>query len=351
MLNAAKRLAYFDFGIHKVAWERLEKEPDIELLRLLPNMDLDPVWPKMAKIHGFQMASDRSELPDALFGNRVLLERCPELLVLSVHGAGYDIVDVDACTEAGVLVVNQAGGNKEPVAEHALGMMLCLSKRIREADQALRRDRNWHRNDFMGHDLRGQTLGIVGLGNIGTRLAQLCRTLFEMRVIAYDPYISDADFAERGAERATRLDDLMRQADFVSINCPRNDETRGMIGADEYAAMKPTAYLINTARGGIHDEAALVAALRNGELAGAGLDVWDKEPPPLDHPLLQMDNVIGSPHTAGVTHEGRHSIASFAADQWKVIFAGRRPPRLINPDAWPKYTTRFERAFGVPVRE
>jgi D-3-phosphoglycerate dehydrogenase len=140
---------------------------------------------------------------------------------------------------------------------------------------------------------------------------------------------------------------LLQRADYVSVNCPLTAETRGMIGARQYALMQPHAYFITTARGFIHDEAALAEALREKRIAGAGVDVWAKEPPPPEHPLLQFDNVIASQHTAGVTHEARAHIATIAAEQLLEIFAGKRPPRLINPEAWPAFARRFERAFGT----
>jgi len=139
---------------------------------------------------------------------------------------------------------------------------------------------------------------------------------------------------------------LLRRSDYVSISCPLTKESRGMIGAREFALMQPHAYFITTARGFIHDEAALEQALRNKSIAGAGLDVWAKEPPPPDHPLLQFDNVLASPHTAGVTREARENMARIAAEQLLDALDGRRPPRLVNPQVWPAYVRRFERTFG-----
>ena len=204
---------------------------------------------------------------------------------MSSNGAGYDTVDVKACTEAGVLVVNQSGGNRHSVAEHVLAMLLTLSKRIIETDRVMRREDGMNRNTYIGNEAHGKTIGIVGLGNVGSRVAELCRGLFAMPVLAYDPYLSAEEVARRGA-RKVELDTLMAEADFVSVNCPLTEETRGMIGAKQFARMKPTAFFINTARGFIHDEKALEELLKAKKIAGAGLDVWDKEPPPTNHPLL-----------------------------------------------------------------
>jgi D-3-phosphoglycerate dehydrogenase len=165
-----------------------------------------------------------------------------------------------------------------------------------------------------------------------------------MPVLAYDPYLSEYQVTARGAEKVG-LDQLLHRADFVSIHCPRNTETLGMIGGREFELMKPTAWFINTARGGIHDEAALEAALANGTIAGAGLDVWAVEPPPPDHPLLRFETVVATPHTAGVTEESREQNARIAAAQLIDIFDGCRPPRLLNPDVWPAYAERFFRIF------
>jgi D-3-phosphoglycerate dehydrogenase len=166
-----------------------------------------------------------------------------------------------------------------------------------------------------------------------------------MQVIAYDPYLDEKTIVERGAAKVT-LDELMRRADFVSINCPLDEETRGMIGARQFALMQPHAYFITTARGFIHDERALADALREKRIAGAGLDVWDKEPPPSDHPLLKYDNVIASPHMAGVTREARANMGKIAAEQLIMTLDGKRPPRIVNPQVWPAYAKRFEQTLG-----
>src|SRR3977135_987504 len=181
-------------------------------------------------------------------------------------------------------------------------MLLTLSKRILEADRALRREANVNRNELVGMEAQGKTIGIVGLGNVGRRIAALCRGLLGMNVLAYDPYLSATEMAARGGEKV-ELDVLLRRSDYVSISCPLTKQSRGMIGARQFALMQPHAYFITTARGFIHDEAALVGALRSKLIAGAGLYVWSKEPPPPDHPLLQFDNVLASPHTAGRARE------------------------------------------------
>ena len=167
-----------------------------------------------------------------------------------------------------------------------------------------------------------------------------------MRVLSYDPYVSAEVMTKHGVEKVA-LDELMRRSDFVSINCPLDDTTRNMISTRQFGLMQKHAYFITAARGFITDEKALEDALRGKQIAGAGLDVFSKEPPAMDHPLLQFDNVIASPHTAGVTKEARANMGKFAAEQLILTLDGKQPPRMVNPEVWPAYAKRFERAFGI----
>src|SRR5579863_4584262 len=340
-----KRVFYVKYLANEIYADILRARPDIRLDRLENESPEEVSAPILAAAHAYQVGAARDELARHFHVDSELLKRAPNLLIVSSNGAGYDPVDVDACNEAGVLVVNQSGGNAHSVAEHAVGMLLTLSKRIIEADRALRREANVNRNALIGTEAQGKTIGIVGLGNVGRRIAELCKGLLRMNVLAYDPYLSATEMAARGGEKV-ELDTLLSRSDYVSISCPLTRDNRNMIGAREFALMRPHAYFITTARGFIHDEAALADALRNKRIAGAGLDVWAKEPPPPDHPLLQFDNVIASPHTAGVTKEARENMARIAAEQMLDALDGKRPPRLINPEVWPAYVKRFERAFG-----
>jgi len=325
--------------------EIIGQRADVRLDMLEHDSPSDVATPILGAAHAYQTSSTRDELVRHYHTSTDFLGKTPNLLVVSTNGAGYDTVDVKACTERGILVVNQSGGNAESVAEHVVGMMLALVKRIGENDRALRAGSFTKRSEFMGREAFGKTMGIVGLGNVGRRVAELCGMLFRMKVLAYDPYVDADEMKKRGAEKV-ELDELLRRADFVSINCPLTDETRTMIGAREYALMQPHAYFITTARGFIHDETALVAALRDKKLAGAGLDVWDKEPPPENHPLLQFDNVIATPHMAGVTREARSNMGKIAAEQVLDALDGKPVNRIVNPQVWPDYAKRFERTFG-----
>jgi len=265
-------------------------------------------------------------------------------VALCSAGAGYDAIDVEACTARGVIVCNQGGANVEAVAEHALGFILNLSKKIGLSNRVLLRGDASDRMKLWGNDICRKTIGLVGLGKIGVRTGELCRA-FGMDVIAYDPSLDAKSIAERGAESVS-FATLLERSDFVSVHCPLTAETRGLFDSAAFAAMKPSAYFINTSRGYIHDEQALVNALQLGHIAGAGLDVFEVEPPSPLHPLLQMDNVIATPHIAGGTHEGVEALARVSAEQWITILSGKVPPRLINPAAWPQYCDRFESILG-----
>ena len=340
-----KRVCYVKYLADPVFAEILGQRPDVRLDRIENESSDDVAAPILAAAHVYQVGSARDEIARKFHVDAALISRMPDVVVVSTNGVGYDTVDVTACTDAGILVVNQAGGNREAVAEHALGMLIALSKRIAETNQAMRRARLTDRVAYMGHDVHGKTVGIIGLGNVGSRLAELCRGLFSMQVLAYDPYLTARTCEQRGAEQVA-LDDLMRRSDYVSINCPLTAETRGMIGAARFALMRPHAYLISTARGHIHDEAALAEALRRKTIAGAGLDVWASEPPPCDHPLLQFDNVLVSPHTAGVTRETRFNMGKIAAEQVLDALDGKPVARQVNPEVWPRYVQRFVDKFG-----
>lgn len=347
-LIAHRRVLRFDFWINPVFDQRLAQEPGIALQVVPAKGDDGAAWQALQGAHVYQVSPAKNELPRQFQVHDELLARCPELLCVSSGGAGHDTVDVEACTRAGVAVVNQIGGNSASVAEMAIGLMLATSRRIVESDRKLRSERGFSRESVMGHDIGGRTLGIVGIGHAGTRTAALARA-FGMRVLACDPFVDADAIRARGAEPVT-LQALVQQADIVSLHCPRDAGTLGMFDAGRFAAMKPGALFISTARGGIHDERALADALRSGHLGGAGLDVWEPEPPAVDHPLLALPNVVATFHTAGVSHEGRRNVAAMGAEQVVQVLRGQRPPRLVNPEVWPRFAARHAEAFGGPQR-
>src|SRR5580693_2563452 len=325
--------------------EILSKRGDIRLDMLEQKSPDAAALEVLSAAHAYQISSARDELAQHYHARAELLGCAPNLLIVSTNGAGYDTVDIKACTDRGILVVNQSGGNAEAVAEHVIGMMLCLVKRVNDSDRALRAGTLKNRADYIGREAFGKTIGIVGLGNVGKRIAELAGILFKMKVLAYDPYLPADVVKARGAEKV-ELDELLRRSDFVSINCPLTDETRKLMGAREFALMQPHAYFITTARGSIHDEDALEKVLRDKKIAGAGLDVWEKEPPPASHPLMKYDTVMVTPHMAGVTVEARAKMGQIAAEQILDALDGKPVPRIINPQVWPAYAKRFEKAFG-----
>jgi D-3-phosphoglycerate dehydrogenase len=338
-----------EFWIDPAFDQILSGEPSIALQTCAVEGDDDALGRALSRAHVLQTNSARDELPAHLIADTALMERCPNLLAVSANGSGCDTIDIDACTHAGVMVMNQVGGNADSVAEMTLGLMLSVLRRIPESDRRLRSaERGFSREDLMGRELRGRTLGLVGMSEIGRRTAALGRA-FGMRVLGFDPGLDAQELARRGAE-AVAFDELLRQSDVVSLHCPRNAHTVGMMNAARFAAMKPGAIFITTARSGIHDEAALADALTRGHLAGAGLDVWEQEPPPPDHPLLALPNVVATYHTAGVTQEARRNNATLAATQIsQLLTTGKRPERLVNPQVWPMARARLA-ALGLPAR-
>ncbi len=343
-VNSSKTVYYLNRVAHPVFLETIGAEPDIELHKFTSDSPSGDIEPVMAAAHAYQIDSTRSNIPEEYWGNEALLARSPNLLLLSTNGAGYDTIDVPACTRAGVLVVNQSGANREAVAEHALGLIVSVSKRIAETDRALRRG-GVDRENFIGDEIAGKTLGVIGIGNTGSTLTKICVAALGMPVLAYDPYVDAETIAGYGATKV-EFDELLERADYVSVHCPRTDETQDMFDAAAFGKMKPGAYFISTARGGIHDEAALYDALVNGHIKGAGVDVWEVEPPQTSHPLLSLENVTASPHTAGLTHTARENLGRWAAEQMIDVLKGNRPPRLINPEAWPLFQERYEKLLG-----
>ena len=341
-----KNLVYFEHWTDSVAEKILKASPDINLIRLRFG-DSDQINRRqIAAAHGLHLLP-ALELHDKWYPTKALINECKKLLAISVTGAGYDIIDVPACTETGILVVNNAGANSTSVAQHVLGMMLALSKNMVQLDRLCRTTPNIDRRDHIGRELTGKTVGIIGLGNVGSKIAGLAQQGFDMQVIAYDPYISDSYCTEMGVRRVDFIS-LFRKADFVSVNCPLTNETKGMIDLQMFKLMKSDAFFITTARGGIHNEDALEEVLSQMRIAGAGLDVFNEEPPGPGHPLMKFNNVLMTPHVAGVTDVCNRNMAEIAALQWVDIMRGHRPPRLINPEVWPAYQKRY---FGITGNE
>jgi D-3-phosphoglycerate dehydrogenase len=275
----------------------LQARDDLDLVEF-PNMisagDFEAKLREHAPVHGVALGATRFGEPE--------LEASGDMKVVTRIGVGFDAVDVPALSRRKVPLMVAGTANSPSVAEQALFMMLTLAKRAVEMHSIVK-DGKWaSRLGMLPYDLYGKTVLIIGFGRIGTRTAKRCLAM-EMDVLIYDPYKPAAEIKAAGCEPVADLDAALPRADFVSIHCPKNPETLGMFNAARLQRMKPTAYLINTARGGIIDEPALYDVLSSGKLAGAGLDVFEQEPPPSGHSLFALPNVIMAPHVAGVTRE------------------------------------------------
>jgi phosphoglycerate dehydrogenase-like enzyme len=258
----------------------------------------------------------------------------PRLRVVSTSGFGTDNIDIAAATAAGVQVVNNPGSAENSVAEHTVALVLGLAKKLTWSDAAVRSRRPWDfRGGFGAIELKGRTLGVVGFGRIGREVARKLHDGFGMEILAFDPMIDPASVAP-WAERAPTLEDLLGRSDVVSIHCALTPQTRHLFNERTLARMRPGALLINTSRGPVVDERALAAALRDGPLGGAGIDVYESEPPAPDNPLLGAANAILTAHTAGLTVESARELALAAAAQVLAVLDGARPANLVNAQVW-----------------
>ena len=248
-------------------------------------------------------------------------------LLVARLGVGYDTIDIAACTERGVLLTITPDGIRRPMAQAGMAFVLALAHRLRERDDHVRRG-GWDRFAHVGVGLDGKTLGLVGLGNVGRDLAALAGP-FGLRILAADPYVRDAP----DAVELVPLDTLLRESDFVILACPLTEETRHLIDAEALALMRPTAYLINIARGPVVDQTALTAALTGRRIAGAALDVFETEPVDAEDPLLSLDNVLLAPHAVGLLDRTFRDSGRSACESVLAVAAGRVPRYVVNPDA------------------
>jgi len=256
----------------------------------------------------------------------------PRLSVIGVASVGTDRIDLAAATRAGVMVVNAPTGNTIAAAEHTVALMLALLRRIPAADASVRAG-EWQRSRFTGTELRGKTVGIIGLGKIGRAVARRV-SAFDARVLTHDPYLT-AEQAAEGSAKLVGVPELLLRSDIVTVHTPLTAQTRGLIGRAQLEAMRPGAFLLNVARGGIVDEAALAEALRDGHLAGAALDVYSSEPMAPDNPLREAPNVVLTPHLGASTAEAQDRVAIEVAEQIVEALAGGSPPYAVNAPALP----------------
>jgi phosphoglycerate dehydrogenase-like enzyme len=272
------------------------------------------------------------------------LEGCADLLAICRFGVGYDSVDVPACTRAGVAALITTGAVDRSMAEATLAWMLALTHHVRIKDRLVRQGRWDERSHYMGCELRQRTLGVVGLGGIGRALVELVRGLGMTEPLAFDPFLEPQRATAVGA-RLVSLDELLAGADFVSVHCPLSEATRGLLGRRELSLMKPTAYLLNTARGGIVDEEALYEVLAAGRIAGAAIDCFATEPLTAPPQFAELDNVLLAPHSIGWTEELFRDIGRMACRSMLELSLGRRPAGVLNPEVFdrPAFQERWRR--------
>ena len=296
----------------------LDLPTDVEVIRLPPNPGgaVDPAT--LREIDAFVMGGGKFD-ERSLAGN-------DRLTGVFRWGVGFDTVDLVDCAQAGVVVANAPEGVKKAMAHTAIAFVLSLAHRIPDQDRFIRSGESWSfKANYIGSGLIGKTLGVVGLGNIGKEIVRIASAL-DCRILGYDPY------AKVDSPNLTHvdLDQLMRESDYIILQCALTPETTGLINADRLAMMKPTAFLVNTARGPVVDEAALIDALQNGRIRGAGLDVFEQEPIQPDNPLLAMDNVILTPHSAGWTDYFAQTTALSVSTAITSVYNGEMPANTVN---------------------
>ncbi len=307
--------------IHESGIRLLEKEVDV---MLASDFSVETVCKEIKGIHGVIVRT-------APF-TREIIESADRLEVIGRHGVGVDNIDIKAASGRGIPVVYTPNANMISVSEHAIGFILALAKRLVISDKATRQGNFALREEFAASDLDGKTLGIIGLGRIGSTLAKKCKAAFNMKILAYDPYLSPEKAKEMEVSLCDSLPELLKESDFVSIHVPFTKETRALIGERELGLMKRTAFLINVARGRIVDEKALVKALKEEWIAGAASDVFSQEPPNSDNPLLKIENIILSPHMAALTKECVIKMATGAAEGVLDVLRGNKPKYIANLD-------------------
>jgi phosphoglycerate dehydrogenase-like enzyme len=350
-LDEAGRSAYGDIGL-----SRLDAVPHIRYRFLTdhsPRRDDPAYWERFYSMH---VTPEQIKDVDGLVVLRpwvkagVFAGGAEELVVIGRSGAGYDKIDVEACTTHDVALFNAPHALNHPTAASALMFMLALAKRLPQQDRVTRAGRWDLQASVLNHEIQHRVLGIVGLGNSGRELVRLV-TPFHMRILAYSPHADPVQASALGV-KVTTLPELLRQADFVSLHTRLTPQTRRLIGAAELALMKPTAYFINVARGELVDQAALVAALREGKIAGAGLDVFEVEPLPANDPLTRLDNVLLTPHWSASSADVWHATGKAMVDGMLRAARGEVPEHVVNKEVLdrPSFQVKLER-FAVNREE
>jgi phosphoglycerate dehydrogenase-like enzyme len=328
--EAAGALRYEDIGL--------------DLLRDLPGLELTRFAEHRPVIEPQQFAGINGAIVLAPRVSAESLLQSDDLLAIGRFGVGYDSVDVAACTNAGVLLFITAGAVDHSVAEATVGWMLALSHHLRTKDNLVRAGEWDARSRFMGTELRQRTLGLIGFGGIARAVVKLLRGFDMAPPLVFDPFVSDQDAFHAGAHKVA-LDELLAQSDYVSLHCPLNEQTRNLLGGRELALMKPTAYLLNTARGGIVNEDALYEALKDHRFAGAALDCFENEPFTAPPRWAELNNVLLAPHSIAWTQELFRDIGRCACQGMIDLASGRKPKGVVNPDVFdqPSFLAKWNR--------
>lgn len=315
---------------------------------LVTGPDLDPSAARLVAEHGYEVVhtppyADSDVISDYMERTRAVgivsrmgridasvMDRAPQLRVISKHGVGVDNIDLAAAARRGIPVLVATGANAVSVAEHAIALMLATVKRLLPLDAGLRQGR-WEKPGFAGRELAGETLGLMGMGAIAQATGRMARGL-GLNLVGYDPYAPDEVFAAHGVHRCASFEELLGQSNVLSLHCPLNDQTRRILNAEAIARMPKGAYVVNTARGGLIDEAALLEALHSGQLAGAGLDTFAAEPPAADHPFFAEPQIVMTPHIGGVTRQASARVGVEAVRGIFQLLEGKPlpPERIAN---------------------
>ena len=325
-----KKTILLPSSMSQAGWQVIGSRTEIDAVSFDMNVPTAEFHALLANAEGVGLSLTR-------FGEAEL-KAAPSIKVVARHGVGYDMIDVPALTCARVPLMTTGVANSPSVAEHALYLMLELAKRG-AAFHAMVAENRWGQRMAQGlpMDLFEKTVLIVGFGRIGTRLAKMCLAI-GMRVCVFDPYVAAAKIGAFGCQPEPDLDIALAKTDFVSINCPKTAETTGLIAEAQFARLKPTAFIVNTARGGIIDEAALHVALTTGRIRGAGLDVLEHEPPDPQNPLLELPNVVLAPHMAGVTREALDRMAVAMVSNILSVLDGRPAmENVVNKEIYPHH--------------
>ena len=285
----------------------------------------------MAQLHGSAVITAIRRYYDGEFMDRV----GPNLKMIAKPGIGVDNIDLDAATTRGILVCNTPDAPSESTAEHAVALLMAVAKRVMVGDMHLRGPADFGRDDMRGTELLGSKLGIVGYGRIGRRVAEMCALGIRMQVTIYDPLLASDVALPAGVSRTDDVDAIFSENQFVTLHTPLLPATHHLANERRLRLMKPGSYLINASRGGVVDEGALIKVLQEGHLAGAGLDVFDPEPPLADNPLLKMNNVVLTPHIASNTDAGMAAMQAGTVENIVNVLKGERPTWVANPEAWP----------------